>query len=454
MRFAHPRPLSLRSRLALLFAVGSAAMLLLSSLFLWHNLNGELNSAIDTGLEARADDIVVALRARAQGVPEHEVFAQVVTPAGNLVDSTVGNRLLLDGTELRRARERRFTIDRAVPGLGDHARLLAEPERIGTRTMVIVVGTSLETVRRAQDRLALILLVASPSLIALLATGGWLLAHAALRPVGLMAAEADTISLAEPGRRLRQPPGDDEIARLGLTLNTMLERIEASFAREQAFVDDASHELRTPISILRGELELALADPGSREDTERTLRSALEEAERLGRLADDLLVLARSTSGHLPLRRERVDVRAVAQLVAHRLEGATQPIVDVEGDHAAVDADPLRLEQVATNLIANARRFAVSRVLVTIASKGSTVEIVVSDDGPGFPAPLLPVVFDRFTRSDTARGRGAGGTGLGLAIVATLVRAHGGTVEVENGAPLGGAVVRVRLPAADPTGGG
>ena len=261
---------------------------------------------------------------------------------------------------------RRITIDRAVPGLGTDARLLAVPERTGPATAVVVVGTSLETVRRAQDRLALILVVVGPTLITLLAMGGWLLAHAALRPVGRMTTEADTMSLAEPGRRLRQPPGDDEIARLGRTLNTMLERMEASFAREKAFVDDASHELRTPISILRGELELALAQPGSREDTERTLRSALEEAERLGRLAEDLLVLARSTSGDLPLRRDRVDVHAVVERVAGRLATKGPPVVEIEGDHVAVDADLLRVEQVATNLITNARRFALDRVLVTI----------------------------------------------------------------------------------------
>ena len=138
-----------------------------------------------------------------------------------------------------------------MPGLGTDARLLALPERTGAATAVVVVGTSMETVRRAQDRLALILVVVGPTLITVLAVGGWLLAHEALRPVGRMTAEADTISLAEPGRRLRQPPGDDEIARLGRTLNTMLGRMEASFAREKAFVDDASHELRTPISILR-----------------------------------------------------------------------------------------------------------------------------------------------------------------------------------------------------------
>ena len=208
--------------------------------------------------------------------------------------------------------------------------------------------------------------------------------------------------------------------------------------------------MRTPISILRGELELALAQPGSREDTERTLRSALEEAERLGGLAEDLLVLARSTTGDLPLRRDHVDVHAVVERVADRLATAGPPAVEIEGDDVAVDADLLRLEQVATNLITNARRFAVDRVLVTIGLSRGAVEIVVSDDGPGFAAPLLPVVFDRFTRSDAARGRGAGGTGLGLAIVAALVRAHGGTVEAANGAPLGGAVVRVRLPQAGP----
>jgi len=452
MRFAGPRPISLRSRLAILFAAGSAMTLLLTALLLWHNLNAELNSAIDTGLEGRADDIVAVYRARGQAVPEQDAFAQVVASTGRILASspTVRGRRLLGAQELRRARAGRITIDRAVPGLGTDARLLAVPERTGAATAVVVVGTSLETVRRAQDRLALILVVVGPTLITVLAVGGWLLAHEALRPVGRMTAEADTISLAEPGRRLRQPPGDDEIARLGRTLNTMLGRMEASFAREKAFVDDASHELRTPISILRGELELALAQPGSREDTERTLRSALEEAERLGRLAEDLLVLARSTSGDLPLRRDRVDAYAVAERMAQRLAAAGPPEVEIEGDHAAVDADLLRLEQVMTNLLTNARRFALNRVWVTIGCSGRAVEIVVSDDGPGFAALLLPVVFDRFTRSDAARGRGAGGTGLGLAIVTALVRAHGGTVEAANGAPLGGAVVRVRLPRADP----
>jgi signal transduction histidine kinase len=452
MRFAAPRPISLRTRLAILFAAGSAVTLLLTALLLWHSLNGELNAAIGNGLEGRADDIVAVFRSRGQAVPEQDPFAQVIGPTGRVLASstTVGDRRLLDEQELHSARVAPITIDRSVRGLGTDARLLAVPERTGPATAVVVVGTSLETVRRAQHRLALILVVVGPTLITLLAVGGWLLAHAALRPVGRMTKEADTMSLTEPGRRLRQPPGDDEIARLGRTLNTMLERMEASFAREKAFVDDASHELRTPISILRGELELALAQPGSRADTERTLRSALEEAERLGRLAEDLLVLARSTSGDLPLRRDRVDVHAVVERVAGRLATDGPPIVEIEGDHVAVDADLLRVEQVATNLITNARRFALDRVLVTIGLSRGEVEIVVSDDGPGFAVPLLPVVFDRFTRSDAARGRGEGGTGLGLAIVAALVRAHGGTVEAANGAPLGGAVVRVRLPRADP----
>src|SRR5207302_73736 len=152
------------------------------------------------------------------------------------------------------------------------------------------VGASTDAVFRGRERLALILAILSPLLGALLSAGGWLLAGAALRPVRRMSQEADAISLAQAGRRLPHPEGEDEIAQLGRTLNAMLDRIEAAFARERMFLDDASHELRTPIAVLRAELEVALLESGDREALERSLRSALEEAERLARLAEDLRV--------------------------------------------------------------------------------------------------------------------------------------------------------------------
>ncbi|HYT39695.1 MAG TPA: ATP-binding protein [Acidimicrobiia bacterium] len=317
---------------------------------------------------------------------------------------------------------------------------------------MVVVGASLDAVVRGRERLALILALFSPLLGGLLSAGGWLLAGAALRPVRRMSQEADAISLAQAGRRLPQPEGEDEIAQLGRTLNAMLDRIEAAFARERMFLDDASHELRTPIAVLRAELEVALLESGDREALERSLRSALEEAERLARLAEDLLVLARATAGRLPLRRRPVDVRALVEQAVHRnVNGSagrsSGPVVRVDGPEARAVVDPARLDQVIANLVGNARRFARREVRVRVASDGDDVLIVVADDGPGFPDTLLPVVFDRFTRAEAARSHEAGaGAGLGLAIVAAIVRAHGGTISAANGPPLGGAAVVVRLP--------
>jgi signal transduction histidine kinase len=268
-----------------------------------------------------------------------------------------------------------------------------------------------------------------------------------------MSQEADAISLGQVGRRLAQPPGEDEIAQLGRTLNAMLDRIEAAFARERMFLDDASHELRTPIAVLRAELEVALLESGDRESLERSLRSALEEAERLAHLAEDLLVLARTTAGRLPLRRRPVDVRALAEEATDRSAngavGRATPgvAVAVDGPAALAVVDPARLEQVITNLVGNARRFARRRVEVRIGTQDDDVVVTVADDGPGFPEALLPVAFDRFTRAEAARSHDSGaGAGLGLAIVAAIVRAHGGTIAVRNGPPLGGATVTVRLP--------
>jgi len=354
-----------------------------------------------------------------------------------------------------KASRQNLFIDRRIPhtpALGRRARLLAHPVHSNEGTLVVVVGASTEAVFRGRERLALILAILSPLLGALLSAGGWLLAGAALRPVRKMSEEADAISLAQAGRRLPHPEGEDEIAQLGRTLNAMLDRIEAAFARERMFLDDASHELRTPIAVLRAELEVALLESGDRESLERSLRSALEEANRLAHLAEDLLVLARATAGRLPLRRRPVDVRALVESAARRINGsggrsAPGVTMAVDGPAALAVVDPARLEQVVTNLVGNARRFARRRVQVRVRTEGDDVVVTVADDGPGFAPALLPVAFDRFTRAEAARSHEPGaGAGLGLAIASAIVRAHGGTISAANGPPLGGAAVVVRLP--------
>jgi signal transduction histidine kinase len=274
------------------------------------------------------------------------------------------------------------------------------------------------------------------------------LAGAALRPVQRMTEEAEAISMREGGQRLKQPPGDDEIAHLGHTLNAMLDRIEASLARERAFVDDASHELRTPLSILRGELELACDGHATRAEMRRTLESALQEADQLGRLTEDLLTLARADSGRLAARAHDVGLLAATCQAVRRYRQPADPVVEVLGEEVTVRADAVLLEPLLRNVITNACRHAAGRVHVALTRDGGWAVLTVADDGAGFPPAFLPVAFDRFSRADADRGRDHGGTGLGLAIVAAVVHAQHGQVQVGNGGPLGGGRIEVRLPIA------
>jgi signal transduction histidine kinase len=435
--------------LALLFALGSGSLLLVSAAFLYVNLNRQLQSAVDRGLEQRADDIAADVTFGPADIRQQEAFAEIIAADGRVLDasSTISaDHPVISASTIRRATNHRIFLNlSSVPDLGEHARLLARPVKAQGTTVVVLVGSSRDAIDRAQSRLALFLLVTSPVLVGALSGGGWLLAGAALRPVERMIEEADAISLTEVGRRLPIPPGDDELTHLGRTLNDMLDRIEASFARERAFVDDASHELRTPISIIQGELEVALMRPDLDAEMRATLQSSLEEAERLGRLASDLLSLARVSAGSLAVHREPIDVHALVTKVAERLSDDHGPVVSVDGPHVVIEGDVMRLEQVITNLVTNARRHAHENVGIHLSNSDHGIDVEVADDGDGFPSDLLPVVFDRFSRGDPARGREAG-TGLGLAIASAVVRAHGGTIAAGNGDPLGGAVVRVHLP--------
>ena len=436
---------SLRLRLAVVFLFGSLVVVLTSAVLLYVNLSGELNATLNAGLSARVDDIDAATGSGTQLVRQQEEFAQVIGEDGQVVAASA---TLDPKRELAAALKHRVAFDRRVPGLGDHARLLAVPDTYRGRSVVDVVGASRESARRAQHRLGLLLVLAGPALVGIATAGGWALTLAALRPVAHMTKEAKRISLSEPGRRLPLPPGRDEIAQLGRTLNDMLASIEASFAHERAFVDDASHELRSPLAVLRGELELALAEPGDAAETEQTLRSALEEAQRLQRLADDLLVLARTGRSEPVVPRGNVSPRPIADLVAGRLSSvSTGPHVVVVGEAAHAQIDREDLDRVLTNLIGNAWRFARHEVRVEVSRRGDMTEVTVADDGPGFPQALLPVAFDRFSRGDSARGRRAGGAGLGLAIAAALVEASGGTISASNDSWSEGALVTVRLPS-------
>ena len=284
----------------------------------------------------------------------------------------------------------------------------------------------------------------------------WILAGAALRPVERMRQETSAISEGDLEKRLQVPATGDEIARLATTLNDMLARLEQAFERERRFVDDASHELRTPLGILRTELELALRRSRTREEMRAALVSAAEEAERLSRLAEDLLVLARSDRGRLPLHRTRVEASAIVLKTIdffRRRASERGVAIDVSVPPGLeVDVDELRIDQALGNLIDNALAHTPEggsiRVSVAVNAARELV-FSVADTGGGFPETFIDRAFDPFTRADSGRSRRQGGAGLGLAIVRGVTEAHGGSVEAAN-RPEGGAVVTLRIPAWGP----
>lgn len=296
-----------------------------------------------------------------------------------------------------------------------------------------------------QDLLEL-LLVSGPVALVLASLAAYGVAAAALRPVEAMRARAATISTAGRGERLPVPPSDDEIARLGVTLNEMLERLGEALEHERAFVADAGHELRTPLTILRTELDLALAEGRSARELRAAIASAAEETDRLTQLADGLLTIAQTERGELPLRLERIDLRETLEGVRRRFSRRAEEegrAIQLRGGPLEVEVDRLRIEQAVGNVVDNALRYGSGEVSISLAAVADeVVEIRIRDQGPGFPPAFLPRAFDRFSRPSGARGDG--GSGLGLAIVRTIARAHGGEAHATNAA--GGAEVWLSLP--------
>ena len=451
--------LPIRARLTLVTTALMAVVLAAAGVSLYLRFRADLMDAVDAGLRSRAQSLLD--RTGPSGdlvggggalIEPDDAFTQVLGPDGAVVESSpgLGTAALLSPGDLSGLRGPRF-FRTVVPAEEEpvSARLLAVPASGGR---VVVVGASLDDQQEALARLAALLLVGGPLALVLAGGVGWLVAGAALRPVERMRAEAAAISASEPGRRLPVPPSGDEVARLGETLNAMLERLEEALERERRFVDDASHEIRTPLANLRTELELALRRSRTPEELERAVGSAAQEAERLTRLAEDLLVLARRDHGRLPVRREPVPV---AEVVASVVEGfaarAAEKEVTVEPrvpEKLVATMDPLRIRQALGNLLANAIDHTPpgGRIRLAVASVDGAVAFEVSDSGPGFPDGFLPRAFEPFARPDTSRSRVDGGTGLGLAIVRAVAEAHGGSAEAWN-RPEGGASVLLRIPS-------
>jgi two-component system, OmpR family, sensor kinase len=427
----------IRIRLTAAFALAMVLVLAAAGTFVYLRLADDLDESVDAALQSRAAAVLASDSASAgtPGDPE-EGFAVLVSPGA------AARGLRPD--ELRRAASgQQVVVERDVPGIEGTTRVLARSD--GGR--VVVVGQSLDDRDETLANLVASFAIGGPIAVLLASLLGYALAAAALRPVEAMRRRAEEVSLADGAQRLPLPEARDEIHRLGETLNEMLERLRRSFERERSFVADASHELRTPVAVIKTEIEGALRAGGHDPQVHEALVASLEECDHLGQLAEDLLVVARAGEGELELQPEPLDTRELlertrARFAERAAERGRSIRVEAE-DGQIVYGDELRLRQALGNLVDNALRYGAGEIELMSRRDGQGVQLAVTDAGPGFDPEFAVRAFDRFTRGDTARS--SSGTGLGLAIVRTIAEAHGGRAEVVRGR---GATVGIWLPDA------
>jgi two-component system OmpR family sensor kinase len=451
----------IRIRIAVATAVTMGIVLSWACWLLYVNVGRELREALDSELRLRAHDLALVVDdgpaadvGKAPGFVEPgERYAQLLDPAGAVREATdaLEANPLLGPAELSEAKKHPIFVNRStVPGLDEPSRFLAVPvRRADGTTYVLIVGSTREDRVETLHSLRRELLIGGPAALVIATIAGYFLAGFSLRQVDLMRRRAATISAERLGERLPVPRTNDEVQRLGETLNDMLARLEIALQRERGFVSDAGHELRTPLALVRAELDLALRSPESADALLDAVRRSAAEVDRLTQLAEDLLLIATADGSRLPLRREVVDVREVLGSVANRFqwrsvdEAATITVKEAMSP-IHVEGDRLRLEQAIGNLVDNALRHGGGSAELSAAAAGDIVEIRVSDRGPGIPPEFLAEAFERFSRADHARGHG--GAGLGLSIVRAVAEAHGGTVRVRN-REHGGAELTIALPA-------
>jgi len=445
---------SVRFRLTALATVIVAVVLLGVALALATVQTDLLVDQLDDRLTQRADDL--ASLVRAGSLPEvlggvgDDTVSQIVAPDGRVLAASPaldGYAAIVDPDEPLRTRPR----NAALPIDDDTFRVasryaFSNQNASGDRDRTSIhVASELSDVREGASRLTRTLATIIPVIVALFAWLAWWLTGRTLRPVEAIRSQVADISTSELHRRVPEPAGDDEIADLARTMNEMLDRLQDGVLRQQRFVADASHELRSPLTRIRSEIEVDLAHPDAADPLE-TLRSVLQEAVALQQLLDDLLLLARADAGGSARRDEVVEVDEIVLRLARRARDGQRVTIDTSQVGAAsVHGDARQLERALANVIDNATRHAATRMELAVETVGGAVRVAVSDDGPGIPASEHERVFDRFTRLDPARDATTGGTGLGLAIARDIVIRHRGTIEFDPTSSAGARCV-ISLP--------
>ena len=428
-------------------ATGAVTIALLSaSVWLVFAERNTLTMGLDTTLEGRAADVAAVLSAGnvvpdALAQPDVESFVQVVAEDGSVVVATpniAGEGVLVPVG----AGQPRFSTVDNLPVDDDRFRVHILPVP-GWGT--VIAGTTFDVVEEATSALVESLVIAIPLLVGALALLTWWLVGQTLRPVESIRRQVSAIGSTDLNRRVPLPGTNDEISRLAKTMNEMLDRLEESALRQRRFVDDASHELRSPIARMRTVLDVDLAD-APRDSPVASLQNDVVEMQRL---VDDLLFLARADREPSTIHRQPVDLDDIVLAEVERLRGSSNATVDVSGvSGAQVLGDPPQLRRLIRNLLDNAVRHAGTKVAVSVLETDRVARVVVVDDGVGVAVADAETIFDRFSRLDESRTSDTGGTGLGLAIARKIAVTHEGSLQLDNPGHEGARFV-LELPLAE-----
>jgi len=431
---------SVRVRTTALATVLVGTVLAAGAVLLVATLDRSLVSSDDGVNKARAQDLL-ALAVAGDLPPalsniNDQGVAQVVDQEGRVLASSSNVRGAAPIASFR-PRGSGPTVRTVVNAPDDDEvesyRVWAASARTSRGRVTAYVGTSLERVPEASRQLRRTLWLGVPVILLLVGAATWAMVGRALRPVEAIRARVVGISKGALDLRVPVPAAHDEIGRLAVTMNRMLDRMEDAHLRQRQFVADASHELQSPIAAIRAQLEVALAHP-NRMDWTTLAYDVLEDCAQVELLLRDLLFLAKEQEGGLlPLRREPLDLDDIVMEEVARVRAPAHAVVDtsrVSGAPVTGSRDELR--RLVRNLVENAVRHAETQVWLTLSTSDGYSRLEVVDDGPGIAASERPKVFDRFYRGDTARARESGGTGLGLSIAHTIAERHGGRLDLAD----------------------
>jgi signal transduction histidine kinase len=433
------RGASIRLRTTLIAVTIVAAAFITGAAALVAVLQQQLITEIDTALRTRLDDLQTAsaggirLPASLPDTGDEGRVVQIVGSDGVVItqSANIKDRIPLIASSPAGITQIR-TIEQAP--IGDTAAYRLAVRRIvsSDHEVAVVVGSSLDPSRESVQTLRRSLLRGIPLLLLLVGVVTWFAAGRVLAPVESIRATMADISASDLSQRVPEPTGRDEISRLARTMNQTLDRLQAASDKQRAFVSDASHEFRTPLASLQAQLDVLLANP-QQIDRPHVVRRLHDDGRRLQHLAEDLLFLAVHDDGQRIPERALVDLDELVINAVEPIRARNAVKVDiskVEGGRVLGDAS--QLTRLLANLLDNAEQHAVDQISVELHTTDATVELVITDDGPGIPAVDRERIFERFTRLDDARRRPHGGAGLGLSIVKSIADAHHATIVVAD----------------------